>query len=157
MNIGSVIQRYIPGLYWKIRMYVTKPGGVSLFKRIGLLYIRRCDAYNGASLGTHLGGGARFETVPDLPHGLKGIVIAHNAKIGRNCRIFHHVCIGCDDKCLENAPIIGDNVVIYPGAVIIGKIKVGNNCTIAANVVVNKDVPDDTTVVCAATRYITKT
>lgn len=64
------------------------------------------------------------------------------------------LCIGSDDRCLENAPVIGDNVVIYPGAVIIGKIHVGNNCIIAANAVVNKDVPENTVVVCAHTRYL---
>lgn len=152
--MGAILQRYIPKLYWKIRDFVTKENGLLFFKKIGLFYIRWCDAYNNASLGTHCGGGATFETHPDLPHGLKGIVIAHNVKIGKKCRIFQNVCIGCDDRCLENAPVIGDNVVVYPGAVIIGKIHVGNNCIIAANSVVNKDVPDNTVVVCSPVRYL---
>lgn len=153
MKFGSIIQHYIPNVYWNIRDYVIRPGG-GIMKRLCLLYIRRCDAFNCASLGTHLGGGALFKSRPNLPHGIKGIVIAHNVEIGYNCRIFQNVCIGCDDKCLENAPIIGDNVTIYPGAIIVGKIKVGDNCIIAANAVVNKDVPNNTTVVCASTRYI---
>ena len=39
---------------------------------------------------------------------------------------------------------------------IIGGIKIGNNCNIGANCTVFKDVPDNTTVVCGAPRYITK-
>ena len=95
-----------------------------------------------------------FETPPDLPHGLKGIVIAHHAKFGKGCRIFQNVCVGSDDRCLENAPVIGDHVTIYRGAVIVGKIRVGNNCRIAANAVVNKDVPDNTAVVFALVRHL---
>ena len=103
-----------------------------------------------------MGGGASFESQPDLPHGLKGIVIAHHAKLGKHVRIFQNVCIGSDDRNLENAPIIGNNVTIYPGAVVVGKIRVGDNCIIAANAVVNKDVPDYTVVVCGPVRYLNR-
>ena len=37
-------------------------------------------------------------------------------------------------------------VTIYPGAVVIGNIKIGNNVVIGANSVVTKDVPDNTVV-----------
>ncbi|MDR2798933.1 MAG: serine O-acetyltransferase, partial [Treponema sp.] len=43
--------------------------------------------------------------------------------------------------------MIGDNVEIGAGAIIIGNIKIGNNVMIGANAVVTKDVPDDCTVV----------
>ena len=39
-------------------------------------------------------------------------------------------------------PIIGDNVYIGAGAIIIGNIKVGNNVVIGAGAVVVTDVPD---------------
>lgn len=64
--------------------------------------------------------------------------------------------IGNDYKDTRNAPIIGDNVIIYPGAKIIGKVTIGNNCRIGANAVVVKDVPNDTTVVVAEQRFISK-
>lgn len=119
--MGAILQRYIPSIYWKVRAYVTKQGGIKALKLVGLLYIRWCDAYNCASLGTGCGSGASFETPPDLPHGLKGIVIAHHARFGKNCRIFQNVCIGADDRNLENAPTIGNHVTFYPGAVAVGK------------------------------------
>lgn len=43
----------------------------------------------------------------------------------------------------EDVPTIGNNVFIGTGAVIVGKIKIGNNVIVAANSVVTKDVPDD--------------
>lgn len=39
--------------------------------------------------------------------------------------------------------MIGDNCIIYPGAKIFGEIKIGNNCVIGANAVVNKSFPDN--------------
>lgn len=67
-------------------------------------------------------------------------------KIGANCRVLPNVMIGAKFKNGlpdENVPTIGDNVFIGIGAVIVGKIKIGNNVIVAANSVVTKDVPDD--------------
>lgn len=44
-------------------------------------------------------------------------------------------------------PIIGNKVYIASGAVITGKIKVGNNVLIAANSFVNFDVPNNSIVI----------
>ena len=79
------------------------------------------------------------------------IVINGNSKIGKNARIHVGVNIGnysrLDENWVpDNAPIIGDNVYIGPGAKLFGKIKIGNNVAIGANAVVNKDVPDNVTV-----------
>ena len=43
-------------------------------------------------------------------------------------------------------PVIGDNVRIYTGAVVAGRIRIGNNVTIAANSLVREDVPDNSLV-----------
>ena len=43
-------------------------------------------------------------------------------------------------------PTIGDNVTIYSGAVVVGKIEIGNNVRIAANTVVRQDIPDNSLV-----------
>ena len=84
----------------------------------------------------------------------KGLAIAHigpvivndYAKIGSNCRIHVGVNIGGGINKPEDAPTIGENVYIGPGAKIYGRIKIGNNVAIGANAVVNKDVPDNVTV-----------
>lgn len=122
---------------------------------IRLMYIKRCDAFNCASMGTDLGRGATFKTTPSFPHGINGIIISPDAVIGANCRIFHQVTIGNDYRDVENVPTIGDNVTIYPGAKIVGKVKIGNNVEIGANAVVVEDVPDNSVVL--APKAIIKT
>ena len=156
-NILSCIQHYNPDKYWKRRQYVTKVGGVKLLKLFYLLYIKRCDAFNKASMGTDLNRGAVFESIPKLPHGLNGIIISPDAHIGKNCTIFHQVTIGNDYRDVRNVPTIGDNVTIYPGAKIIGKITIGDNCEIGANAVVVHDVPPNTLVVTQSIREIPRT
>lgn len=71
------------------------------------------------------------------------IVINGNAVIGKNCQLHGNNCIG--NKGINNlgAPIIGDNVDIGFGAIIIGNIKIANNVKIGAGSVVVNDVLDD--------------
>ena len=46
----------------------------------------------------------------------------------------------------KGCPIIGNNVRIGSGAIIIGDVKIGNNVNIAAGAIVLEDVPDNCTV-----------
>ena len=76
------------------------------------------------------------------------IVINHKSIIGKNCNLSQGVTIGRTFRGnKKGVPIIGDNVFIGPGAVIIGNINVGNNVAVGANCVVLKDVPDHAVVV----------
>lgn len=68
-----------------------------------------------------------------------------NAKsIGKNFYVNQLVTIG---EVNGERPIIGDNVSVFSGAIIIGGITVGNNCKIGAGAVVVKNIPDNSTVV----------
>ena len=82
----------------------------------------------------------------EFPHPI-GIVIARSSKIGKNCVIYQNVTIGAKSRDLaynqENFPTLGDNVIVYAGACIVGGIKIGNNVQIGANAVVTKDIPDN--------------
>lgn len=122
-TVMAYVQHYNADKYWKRREYVVNRGGNKLIKLWYLLYIKRCDAFNKASLGTDFNHGAVFESRPTFPHGLNGIIISPDAHIGKNCTIFHQVTIGNDYRALENVPTIGDNVTIYPGAKIVGKVR----------------------------------
>ena len=51
-------------------------------------------------------------------------------------------------------PIIGDNVSIGSGAIVVGAIHIGNNVVIGANSYVDKDVPDNTVVVGSPAKVI---
>lgn len=74
-----------------------------------------------------------------LPHPYN-IAFGAGAQIGKGCTIYQEVTIGQNKG---KYPIIGDNVIIYPGAKVIGDIKVGSNAIIGANAVVTADVPDN--------------
>lgn len=109
--------------------------------------------------GGHIAIGATFHGKPYFPHSMSGVFISPRAVIGKNAVIFQHVTIGAvrnPGGKRNGNPIIGDNCFIGAGAKIIGNIRVGNNCRIGANAVVYQDVPDNSIVVCAPTRIITR-
>lgn len=65
------------------------------------------------------------------------IVVNSNTKVGANCRMHACVNIGASGGEKE-APKLGDNIYIAPGAKIYGNITIPNNTAIGANAVVNK-------------------
>ncbi len=67
--------------------------------------------------------------------------VASQAKIGKNFKIHPFVSIGTNNN--EEAPVIGDNVIIFSGARVIGGIKLANNIMVAANAVVTKSCDVD--------------
>ena len=88
-------------------------------------------------------------------HGNSTIVYAQS--IGKNFSVYQNVTIGRGKKIDGNdVPVIGDNVFVGTGAIIIGGIHIGNNVKIGAGALVNKDVPDNCTVVGNPMRLIYK-
>lgn len=86
-----------------------------------------------------------------LQHGFSTIIAAK--EIGENCRIFQQVTVGFNG---DKAPVIGDNVQITAGAIVIGDVHVGNGAYIGAGAVVVCDVPENATVVGVPARPIHK-
>jgi serine O-acetyltransferase len=77
-----------------------------------------------------------------------GIVVNHEARIGKNCNINQDVSIGATYGGKNpGIPEIGDNAYLGPGSKIIGAIKLGNNVAVGANCVVNVDIPDNGVVI----------
>lgn len=76
-----------------------------------------------------------------------GIIIGGSTIIGKNCDIRQNVTFGGNFNKVSSdnrtQPIIGDNVSICPGAVIVGPIKIGSNSIIGANSVVTRDFPEN--------------
>ena len=82
---------------------------------------------------TKVGGGLHF------PHfGCQ--VINAAAVLGEKVCIYQGVTIG-SVRGRSGAPQIGNNVVIFSGASIIGDVKIGDKCVVGAGAVVTKDVP----------------
>lgn len=85
-----------------------------------------------------------------IQHGFATIISANS--IGKNCWINQQVTIGFSNNV--DCPKILDNVTIYAGAKVIGKVTLGNNSIIGANAVVVKNVPEKCTVVGVPARIV---
>ncbi len=84
-----------------------------------------------------------------------GLRISHNYSVihpqtaGENLFVGHGATIGKNDRERgeQRYPILGNNVSIYTNAIVFGSITIGNNVVIGAGAVVNRDIPDNCTVV----------
>ena len=82
-----------------------------------------------------------------IDHGM-GIIIGETTEIGDDVTIYQGVTLGGTGKDTgKRHPTIGNRVMIASGAKVLGPFKVGDNARIAANSVVLKEVPANSTVV----------
>lgn len=98
------------------------------------------DIHPGASIG------GRFF----IDHGT-GVVIGETAVVGNNVRIYQGVTLGAKSfpqdeegrlkKGIDRHPIVEDDVVIYAGATLLGRIRIGRGSTIGGNVWLTRSVP----------------
>lgn len=86
-----------------------------------------------------------------IDHGT-GVVIGETTTIGRDVKLYQHVTLGAKSfdaapdgslvKGIKRHPDIGDRVVIYSGATILGgDTRVGNDCVIGGSVWLTHSVP----------------
>jgi serine O-acetyltransferase len=109
------------------------------------------DIHPGASIGSGF----------FIDHGT-GVVIGETAVIGDNVRIYQAVTLGArdfptddDGKLIKGDarhPILEDDVVIYAGATVLGRITIGRGSTIGGNVWLTQDVPPKSIVTQATAR-----
>ena len=100
------------------------------------------DIHPGAQIGRHF----------FIDHGT-GVVIGQTTIIGDHVKIYQGVTLGAksfdlnpDGSCVKGIarhPIVEDNVTIYAGATILGRITIGKNSTIGANTWIIEDVPPE--------------
>lgn len=158
--LNAFLLRYHHDWFWKMYLSVqnNQCSGIRRFVYICLLKRAMskhcCDFMIARARKGHFG--AYFAGVPFLPHGLNGIVISDQARIGKNCTIFQQVTIGVRNMEGGGAPTIGDNVLIGAGAKVLGEISVGSGAKIGANAVVLENVPEGATVVGNPGRIIKK-
>lgn len=86
-----------------------------------------------------------------IQHGYSTVICAQ--RIGCNFHVNQCVNIVWND---DQQCVIGDNVSVYAGAIIVGGVTIGNNVTIGAGAVVVKNVPDNCVVVGNPMRIISK-
>lgn len=86
-----------------------------------------------------------------LPHP-RNIIIGADAVFGEDCSIFHDITVGMGPR--PGLATVGNHVVIFPGAKVLGGITIGHRSEIGANCVVARDIPEYTLVLPAASRVI---
>ena len=120
-----------------------------LLPRIMAEYAHRLtgiDIHPGATIGDYF----------FIDHGT-GVVIGETSTIGRDVKLYQHVTIGAKSfevgpdgalvKGVKRHPDIGDRVVIYAGATLLGgDTHIGDDCVIGGSVWLTHSVPAGTTV-----------
>ena len=146
------ILRYLR--YTRIEEYLeySKPNPIT---KIRLITVKRKKNSLGGKLDLDLYSES-FGKGLAIYHG--GIIVHPSAKLGSDCRLHGHNCIGNNGKS-QGVPVIGDHVDIGVGACVIGNIVIGDNVVIGANAVVNKSFQDGSSLLVgipAAKKYKTK-
>jgi serine O-acetyltransferase len=114
-----------------------------------------------SATGIDIHPGAEIDASFFIDHGT-GVVIGETAKIGRRVRVYQAVTLGAKSfpvgengalvKGTERHPIVEDDVVIYAGATILGRVTIGRVSTIGGNVWLTRDVPPGSQVIQASAR-----
>ena len=89
-----------------------------------------------------------------IDHG-SGIVIGETAEVGDGCTLYQGVTLGGTGKDTgKRHPTLGRNVMVGCGAKVLGPVRVGDNCKIAANAVLLHSIDADSTAVGVPARVV---
>ncbi len=99
--------------------------------------------------GIDINPGATIGEYFTIDHGT-GVVIGETCRIGRNVKLYQGVTLGAKSfpldkdgnpiKGIPRHPIIGDNVIIYANATVLGRVTIGAGSIIGANVWITNDL-----------------
>ncbi len=103
-----------------------------------------------STTGIDIHPGAKISAGFFIDHGT-GVVIGETAVIGQHVRLYQAVTLGAkrfevaEDGTLQKDyarhPIVEDDVIIYAGATILGRITIGKGSTVGGNVWLTRSVP----------------
>jgi serine O-acetyltransferase len=129
-------------LYYRLAHQLHQLGSPFLARMI-------CDISHSVT-GVDIHPGARIGASFFIDHGT-GVVIGETAIIGERVRLYQHVTLGAKRfpadasgmliKGTPRHPIVEDDVVIYAGATVLGRITIGAGSTIGGNVWLTQSVP----------------
>lgn len=114
------------------------------------------DIHPGATIGRYF----------FIDHGT-GVVIGETTTIGEHVKLYQHVTLGAKSfdlaedgtpiKGIKRHPDIGDRVVIYAGATILGgNTRIGNDCVVGGNVWLTHSLADGETIITKPSGQLTK-
>lgn len=122
--------------------YVDSNKGRSVFSKIRVFLIQRELAIK---YGINISPSARIGKGLHFPHPTS-IVIGACVNAGENLTVYQNTTIGGarkGDVKKNNQPIIGNNCTLFAGAMILGKVSVGDNVIIGANSCLLESVDDN--------------
>ena len=112
---------------------------------------RKMTEYAHQMTGIDIHPGATIGKYFFIDHGT-GVVIGETTIIGEHVKLYQHVTLGAKSfavgedgtlvKGIKRHPNIGNNVVIYAGATILGDVSIGDNCVIGGSVWLTHSVPE---------------
>ena len=112
--------------------------------------------------GIDIHPGARIGASFFIDHGT-GVVIGETAVIGERVRLYQAVTLGAKrfpsdgsgglQKGLPRHPVVEDDVVIYAGATILGRVTIGHGSTIGGNIWLTRSVPPGSNVTQANSQH----
>ena len=135
---SSFLKEYLINRGLKITVWLrltqcVKKNNKFIYPFIRFIYGRVSTKY-----GVHIPVSVKIGKSLTIYHGF-GLVVNGGTVIGDNVKLQHGVTLAIKDGKI---PCIGNNVVISPGAKVLG-VNIGNNVLIGANSVVTKDIPDN--------------
>ena len=106
-----------------------------------------------AATGIDIHPGAEIGGDFSIDHGT-GVVIGATCVIGDRVKLYQGVTLGAKSFPLDGDgnpikgvlrhPLIGNDVVVYANATVLGRVKIGDGCVVGANVWVTEDMPPGT-------------
>ncbi|WP_411887160.1 serine O-acetyltransferase EpsC [Hydrocarboniphaga effusa] len=131
--------------------------------QLGLPLIARIIAELAHSeTGIDIHPGARIGRYCFIDHGT-GVVIGETAEIGNHVRLYQAVTLGAkrfevgEDGSLAKGqprhPVVEDDVVIYAGATVLGRIVIGRGSSIGGNVWLTRSVPPNSQITQAQSQH----
>lgn len=161
-DINAVMEKD-PAAKNKLEVFLLSPGIHALFWHRGAhrlyrnkhYFLARClSQVTRFFTGVEIHPGAKIGRGVMIDHGM-GVVIGETAEVGDGCTIYQNVTLGGTGKDTgKRHPTIGKNVMIGSGAKVLGPFTVGDNSKIAANAVVLREVPENSTCVGVPARVV---
>lgn len=144
------VKQFDPAAPSCVMIYLTYPGVIALRRHRrahrlwvnGYKNIARWISYRTRKItGIDIHPAAQIGHGVFIDHGM-GTVIGETAVIGDHCVLYHGVTLGANTfEKIDRHPKLGQHVIVYANATLLGPIHIGDHSVVAAGAVVVKDAP----------------
>jgi serine O-acetyltransferase len=146
----QAVKKFDPAAPSCVMIYLTYPGVIALrrHRRAHRLWVKgyknlaRWMSYRTRKItGIDIHPAAKIGHGVFIDHGM-GTVIGETAMIGDHCVLYHGVTLGANTfEKVDRHPKLGNHVIVYANATLLGPIHIGDHSVVAAGAIVVKDAP----------------